>query len=362
MWMYYVRWMTLLNRRPFKTSIIIMLILAVALPIAFPHSNTAAQTSDQSYEKNFSWDYGGSHWTWNLSIPKSLYEAYRSVPDSTRTRNGPEGYGYLTTTKDYYVQVLAQKLNETANNQGYDSYEKISFVLAFVQSLPYTSDNVTTGYDEYPRFPIETLVDGGGDCEDTAILFASLTLILGYGTVYINPPDHYAVGILGNNLEGSYFTYHNRTYYYCETTGNNFKIGQLPDEFNGESATIYPINEDSQYVPNVQIQIVEPTPTLNPHQATSPTIAQPTVEPASSLIKAITDNPFLFVVIIVAVAACIAITVKSIQKPKPKPYYSPPAMQEPFLTPENTKYCIYCGSSNSQNAFFCEKCGRQIGQ
>ena len=98
-------------------------------------------------------------------------------------------------------------MNDTTTQLGYNSFDQVSFVLAFVQSLPYTSDSVTTGHDEYPRFPIETLVDDGGDCEDTSILFATLTLIMGYGTVYINPPDHYAVGILGNNLNGTYWTY-----------------------------------------------------------------------------------------------------------------------------------------------------------
>ena len=145
--------------------------------------------------------------TWNLTIPKDLYNAYKAVPVSTRTRDGPAGYGFCTTTKDSYIQSLAKGLNQTATQQHYNSYDQVSFVLAFVQSLPYTSDNVTTGHDEYPRFPIETLVDDGGDCEDTSILFATLTLIMDYGTLYINIPNHYAVGILGNNLQGTYWTY-----------------------------------------------------------------------------------------------------------------------------------------------------------
>ena len=189
-------------------------------------------------------------------------------------------------------------------------------MLAFVQSLPYTSDSVTTGHDEYPRFPIETLVDDGGDCEDTSILFATLTLIMGYGTIYINPPDHYAVGILGNNLRGTYWTHpenSNNTYYYCETTGNNFKIGQLPDEFLGQKAFIYDIDQSKQYVPNVEITptiepsplptdsfgiITSPTPTSNPNPTTyaSPSVAPPSNQPVLPLsINLISDNPLLFI-------------------------------------------------------------------
>jgi transglutaminase-like putative cysteine protease len=187
-----------LKQKPVHLLIIVTLAFLISVPMVLPRQ-AAAQT-DGYYHKSFAWDYNGKHWTWNLTIPQSLYDAYREVPVSTRTRDGPAGYGFLTTTQDYYVKTLAQKLNETATQQGYNSYDQVSFVLAFVQSLPYTSDNVTEGYNEYPRFPIETLVDDGGDCEDTSILFASLTLEMGYGTVYINPPDHYAVGILGNKI------------------------------------------------------------------------------------------------------------------------------------------------------------------
>ena len=149
---------------------------------------------------------------------------------------------------------------------------RVSFVLAFIQSLPYTSDSVTSGHDEYPRFPLETLVDNGGDCEDTAILFATLTLIMGYGTVYINPPEHYAVGILGEEgLPGYYFTYKDKRYYYCETTGDGWAIGDIPSEYQDVKATIYEINEYQQYVPESwNTPTVTPTPTTLPTTAPTP--------------------------------------------------------------------------------------------
>ena len=278
-----------------KILIIIALTLIITTPLFAIHP-VAAQSNDY-IEKSFSWDYEGRTWNWNLSIPSALYNEYKSVPVSTRTHDGPAGYGYLTTTEDYYMITLANKLNQTATNMGYSSYDKVSFVLAFVQSLQYTSDNVTEGYNEYPRFPIETLVDDGGDCEDTSILFATITIIMGYGTVYINPPNHYAVGILGNNLYGTYWEHpqdSNRTFYYCETTGNVFKIGQLPDEFKGQSASIYDIDQRDQYVPNIVIvPTAEPTATNPPlmhttsdrHHQSAPTldVSDPTTQPPLEL-------------------------------------------------------------------------------
>jgi hypothetical protein len=218
----------------------------LSLSLCYPFG---VKAQNDYYHETFEWSYKDYEWTWSLDIPKSLYEAYKSVSVSTRTKYQADGYGFLTTTNDYYLAQVAEKLEEAASQKDYEPYDQVSFVLAFVQSLPYTSDSVTSGYDEYPRFPLETLVDNGGDCEDTSILFATLTLIMGYGAVYINPPEHYAVGVLGNNLQGSYYTYNDKTYYYCETTGDGWEIGEIPPEFKDEKARIYEIKEYQQYVP-----------------------------------------------------------------------------------------------------------------
>jgi hypothetical protein len=247
---------TKLGIRIYSSIFIMVLFLSVFYPFG-------VKAEGDYYHEDFEWSYKGYEWTWSLDIPKSLYEAYRSVPVSTRTGNGPAGYGFLTTTNDYYLQMVAKKLNETATKEEFEPYDAVSFVLAFVQSLPYTSDSVTSGYDEYPRFPIETLVDGGGDCEDTSILFATITLIMNYDTVYINPPEHYAVGIWGKDLLGSYYTYNNKNYYYCETTGDGFEIGEIPIEYKDLEAYIYEIREYQQYVPDIEI-VPEPTQSPSP--------------------------------------------------------------------------------------------------
>lgn len=371
----------LLKQKPVRLLIILTLALIITVPLVL--SQTAIAQTNGNYDKSFAWDYKGKHWTWNLTIPQDLYDAYKSVPVSTRTSDGPAGYGFCTTTRDSYIQSLANELNNTANRLGYDAFDKVSFVLAFVQSLPYTSDSVTTGHDEYPRFPIETLVDDGGDCEDTAILFATLTLIMGYGTLYINPPNHYAVGILGNDLQGTYWTYpegSNKTYYYCETTGNGFTIGQLPDEFQGQSAYLYTIDEGKQYVPVVvSLPTAEPTPTGAPvTTSTGPTsqpapthagatdIPGPSAQPPLPLsFNLISENPLLFVVIAFAVVISIVLAMWSVRKPK-QSHVEIPAPPEPVASKTETayaddaKFCIFCGSSNKAYAAYCESCGKKI--
>lgn len=349
----------------FKLLLITALSLLLIVPAFSFHPTTAQITQTNSYyEKTFDWDYNGKHWTWNLSIPQVLYDAYKSVPVYSRTHSGPSGYGFLTTTQDSYIRSLAIKLNETANSQGYGSYDKVSFALAFVQSLQYTSDNVTEGYNEYPRFPIETLVDDGGDCEDTSVLFASITLVMGYGTVYISPPNHYAVGILGNGLQGASWTYpqdSNQTYYYCETTGSGFKIGQLPDEFRGESAYIYSIDENRQYVPTVA---VVPSPTDLPVTGSStppPPVTNPDVQEAKPFsLNLLIENPSLSVTVVFLIVFSVSMAIWSVRRTKNQPILSEESNQ--IFESDRDKFCIYCGENNKGHAVYCEKCGKQIGQ
>jgi hypothetical protein len=225
-------------------------------------------------------------------------------------------------------------------------------------------------------------VDNVGDCKSHSILFATLMLILGYGTVFINPPDHLAVGILGNNLQGTYWNFDNQTYYYCETTGIGFTIGELPQQFNGVTANIYAINTDEQYIPNLQTtstqtnpfinpytSIPTPTPTFDPNPTTSssPNITQPTIQPVLPMsLNLISADPIFFTLIMLAVVVAIFATVKTAGKSKQELTLAQAVSSDPSglktadSNLESSKFCIYCGSSNKSFALYCEKCGKKI--
>ena len=386
----------LLSSKPAKIMIILALVLFLSIPITRPFETVIAQSSDQgqNYTREFVRDYGGNHWTWNLSIPVSLYDAYKAVPDSERTQNGPAGYDMMVTTRDSYIQTLTERLNETANQLGYGPVDKVNFVLAFVQSIQYSSDLNTTGFEEYPRFPIEVLVDQTGDCDCKADLFATLTLSLGYGAVFINPPDHLAVGVLGDNLQGTYWTYQNQTYYYAETTGIGFKVGDLPDEFKGKSAYIYPIDENNQFVVNSQSAYTNaPNPSISPYTENTPTqaptqnggtiptvspdITQPSIQPVKPIsLNLVSEYPMLFIGIVAAIVFSIVITIKTATNKQPKPKqitYSEPSISSPEnqnnsknkptintdINEAASKFCIFCGGNNKSFASYCEKCGKK---
>ena len=221
------------RRKIIVSSSIISSILIVALLacVVIPYFS--------QIDRTYSWSYGGSEWTLNKTIPGNSYSHYKESSHTYQELYGASGYVYYVTDNDPEIESLAHSLYSDSVLSGCSKYETISFILAFIQSLPYTSDAVTTGHDEYPRYPLETLVDYGGDCEDTAILFASIvqTDWFNHDATLFLYPSHMAVGVWGSPSLGGGYYYQERYYLYCETTSDGWKIGEIPDEYEDVTPT-----------------------------------------------------------------------------------------------------------------------------
>lgn len=201
---------------------------------------TLNESADQEHiEVDYTWNYGKGTWSYSLAIPKTAYEQYKTV-DRKKINN----YSYYVTdpSDDKYLAALAGKFKEAAEKENYSDLDMVKNIIFFVQNLNYVDDKVGTGYDEYPKFPLETLADEGGDCEDSAILLASLLRELGYGTVLIQFPDHMGVGVKGEaSIPGSYYEVDGIRYYYVETTSTGWGIGDVPDQMRDQPARILQI-------------------------------------------------------------------------------------------------------------------------
>lgn len=203
-------------------------------PAARPWAGT--ESIEISYEWTY-WQYDSLSWTWSARIPAELYEQYSSRP--------------RPTTGDYTVFAaddgdreiladLADTLTAYIDELNLDQYERIHFIANFVQQLEYISDIDSTGFDDYGRYPIETLVEGGGDCEDTAILLGKLMDNMGYDVVLVRLPEHMALGVReAEKFVGTYYEYEGSRYFYLETTGEAGRIGMVPDEYKDQAAYIY---------------------------------------------------------------------------------------------------------------------------
>ncbi len=205
--------------------------------VGLPEIINEVEQSTELITRDYKWQYGGRQWTWELRIPKSLYNYYQGRP-----RPPTPNYSVYVThpLDDTFIEQLISEFERVAQKEGFSDLQKVELATSFVQSLPYTADSVTTSYDEYPRYPIETLVDYGGDCEDTSILTASLLSQLGYGVVLIiYPREHAAVGVLGGEgIYGTYFQHNEGKYFYLETTDTGWGIGIIPEEYKDATARI----------------------------------------------------------------------------------------------------------------------------
>ena len=182
--------------------------------------------------RRYIWNFDEETYTLLIGLDVETYNTYANTDRLS--------LGGMTLKEVPVTEKIAAEFNKLAGEQGWNGEKLVSFVLAFVQSLPYTVDQVTTGYDEFIAYAYETLVAGGGDCEDTTILATSILIGLGYDVVLLNPPGHLAFGIEGN-YGGSYIEHEGKRYFYCESTGTGWRIGQIPDVYQGAKFRVIPI-------------------------------------------------------------------------------------------------------------------------
>lgn len=124
----------------------------------------------------------------------------------------------------FYADVLAA-FRAARDARALDDDRYAELLTVFAQSLTYRTDPV----DLSPKFPVETFVDGDGDCDDKTLLLGALLAREGYDVAILlfEAEEHVSLGIrsTGAGYEGT-------GYDFVETTAPAF-IGMVPDSFAG---------------------------------------------------------------------------------------------------------------------------------
>lgn len=174
------------------------------------------------YVTDYSWRYEGAEHRLVIRTPVSVYDRYRG-----RVRVPPFDYAEFVV-EDEWVRGLASALERMCSGWGYA--ERVNFLMSFAQGWPYARDVETVGREDYPRYPVETVVDGRGDCEDKAILFASLARSLGIDVCLLLFPkeEHMAAAVAVDRPVGTTYRAGGRLYAYCELTQPGWRVGEKP--------------------------------------------------------------------------------------------------------------------------------------
>lgn len=194
---------------------------------------------DGTVVRSFEWESDGRSYEYTMEIEYSDLLYYRDYYDADERQQDVYTHQRdrtFVTYQDPYVQDLAEYI--AAETSGLSDLERVQVVVSLTQYIEYQSDEVFMGYEEYWKFPLETLYDQGGDCEDTSILCAALTKALGYDSALLLFTGHMAAGVDVDGCTGSYFAVDGSRYYYCETTATGYDVGEIPSSMYGYRATV----------------------------------------------------------------------------------------------------------------------------
>ena len=153
---------------------------------------------------------------------------------------------------------LLNELNKVRSLQNLSDDEYLEFTTVYVQSLRYTSLK-----QNFAKLPVETIVDGAGDCDDKSLLLAGLLAREGYSVALLSfePEAHMAIGVSSYD-----YLFKNTGYAFIETTNYSF-IGEPTDKLVGNlslhsdptiivinnGTKLYSSGNETQYIHNTYL-------------------------------------------------------------------------------------------------------------
>ena len=166
-------------------------------------------------DNTYRWDYEGKSFRYELKVDSKYYADVKTSGIDRTGSISTERYTTDTETvlavKDYivvdkYIQALADSLKTMYKDTfGTDPSKEdfVKFAAVFVNDCIRYDDDEYTGDYEYWRYPLETLCDKKGDCEDTSILLAAILDAAGYDSGIILLPGHAMCAVIADGIPDS---------------------------------------------------------------------------------------------------------------------------------------------------------------
>jgi hypothetical protein len=204
--------------------------------VVYPHITPVHEGQPYLYpEKEFL--FQDKHLTLKIPVDGSVYRGARAAEkEVTIYGNVSESVwipeAYLTIMNDpsqepFYSSLIGA-FRQIRSQENLDDDEYLELIATYTQSLNYEIRNRTD-----PKFPVETVVDGSGDCDDKSLLLAGVLSREGYRVALLlfGPESHMAVGI-ADGTKG----YDETGYIYLETT--SLSLVGIPPEHLRDSITL----------------------------------------------------------------------------------------------------------------------------
>ncbi len=178
--------------------------------------------------------FEGQPVTFSLGVDGALYAGAVAADKqvirfgNARANDWIEDYFPAFISEEHQVpfyDALIREFRAVRDARALDSDRYAELMTAYVQSLAYHVDPD----DLSPKFPVETFVEGMGDCDDKTLLLAALLAREGYDVAVLmfEPEEHVALGIRSADIP-----YRDTGYAFVETTVPGY-LGQVPESLEG---------------------------------------------------------------------------------------------------------------------------------
>jgi hypothetical protein len=231
-------------------------------PQSTPKKDKPSITSEGSNGRTirtFSYTYKGEPYTLKVPVDPAVYycaqEAQNKWNDYLNTNYKPNSSNYGDIIEDIYPTILTDPAMDSfysdllteLNRARYHGGKKLTddeyleMITSFVQQIEYDPNA-----KDLPRYPIEVIYEGKGDCDEKSILLAALLSKEGYDVAFLAfPEEKHATAGIGIQLFTNPTTFrvfkdrdykinsntgNTLNYIYIETTNSSI-IGFYPDEF-----------------------------------------------------------------------------------------------------------------------------------
>jgi len=185
--------------------------------------------------KTLNWNHKGETYNVEAYLPIDVSDYYekKTRPDHTFDDTY---YTPFIQANDIGIKRLIVELKAVIDSTNkWDYYDEVMFVVGLTRQMRYAESTIA-GFDLSTKYPMQTIISGTGDCEDTSILAAALLKKLGYDVKLVRldiegSVAHIGIAVWAEGVNGISWMKNGRSFYYIETTTPNYKFGELPIEW-----------------------------------------------------------------------------------------------------------------------------------
>lgn len=171
------------------------------------------------------WEWYNWHW---LPITWYFYERTRIIHEPMLLEDRVVHYSEMLVREYVNHELIIKIASLLWNESGGDPEKFVNYVLELVHQLPYNET-------EYAKSPVETFIEGTGDCDNVAILAATLIENKGLDAVLIygfacsgdgKCGGHAMIGVSLPAPPDDLFRYGRESYWYVDYNGKRYYIAE----------------------------------------------------------------------------------------------------------------------------------------